>query len=164
MTVKNEKNDSMNTVYVINNNGELLPDFFESNLEAEEYITGCDDEDQYLMSVVKMTEIEFYGLLTIQNFFDNESERVDLKKAIDESGNSNFIYTQLAVIVSDNWVNDRYLQHVKFSLLSGGYITGEDSFESVDMLTFNDYCDKLRKEIDFAQDYDSALKKYSCKG
>jgi hypothetical protein len=152
----------MNEIYCIydKSTASFLEYCFETEKEAQDEICSYEDEDAYLMSIFKMTENEFVARSSLCHLYSNEEAKF-IEETIEKHDNKNWIYEQLAssLDTSQEWITKKYSEHFKFALQKGGYATEED-FYAVELMSFKEFLNYLRKQIDFADDYDAACKKY----
>jgi hypothetical protein len=136
----------MKNIFCINDNGRLLNEIFDTVEEAKKEYESYIEDDQYLMSIHEMTELEFYGRISIGNIFSSsDANKVDT--AIQVSEQPELSYLQIAM-ASDNWIGRLYADHFKFALIEGGYRTEDDfEFEFVELISFKEFLNKLRKRI-----------------
>jgi hypothetical protein len=134
----------MKNIFCINDNGRLLNETFETYEEANIKYESYVEDDQYLMSINEMTEFEFYGRLSIGELFSS-SDANEVDTEIQDSEQPELLYRQIAM-ASDNWIGRLYADHFKFALIEGCYQT-EDGFELVELMSFKEFLDELRKRI-----------------
>lgn len=151
----------MKNIFCVSDNGDLYTEQFDTREEANDFIDeNFDDDDKYLVKVFEMTSSEHNGRLSLQDLFTNPES---IEKAIQLSGEDEKLYKYLADASSaagGEWIKKMYSDHFKFALLEGGYAY-EEAFEEVKLMSFNEFLNYLRKEIDFAEDYDAALLKHN---
>jgi hypothetical protein len=134
----------MKNIFCINDNGRLLNEIFDTVEEAKKEYESYVEDDQYLMSIHEMTELEFYGRISIGNIFSSsDANKVDTAIQVSEQPELSCLQIAMA---SDNWIGRLYADHFKFALIEGGYRT-EDDFEFVELISFKEFLNKLRKRI-----------------
>ena len=146
-------------VYTVSVDGELQYESFASEQLASDFVSETYDDDLYLVKVAEMTEKEFHGRLTLSSLFDSETAK-KIEDVIQKDDDPAELYRLIAAAEGQEWILDQYAKHVKFALLDGGYASDEE-FHDVKLKSFPDFLSQLRKDIDFADDYDAALAKHN---
>lgn len=147
--------------------GVFLAKEFETAESAAEEIELFNDEDAYLMQVIKMHPTEFLGRYAMCYLYSNKYvER--LEKAIQEDlfdKTPFWYYEQIGMCLScQEWIGEKYASHFKEALLNEGggvYEDYEGDGNDTRLKSFKEYLDKLRMDIDYAEDYDTAFAKYN---
>jgi hypothetical protein len=122
-------------IFAINDNGEVLDETFDSYQEAKDFIHSQDDEDAYLMRVVKMTEEEYQLIqsLCYEMHWSSSQKKEFLEKINDKDYFSeeekDFIVTQYLNSGAIDFLEKDYLNHLYTSVVHGGYASDEDFYE-----------------------------------
>ena len=149
----------MSDVICVSDNGSLVSEEFSSVPDAQKFIDGHCEEDQYLMKIHSMDRDLFLGRLALSRLFSS-SDAIDIEKSIQSEDDPAEVYRQLALITSDSWVYQKYADDVKCYFIHGPQDVENDwKFKG-----FVEYLTQLRKDIDFAEDYDKAFDKHCIGG
>jgi hypothetical protein len=151
----------MNEVYCIydKSTGEFLDFCFKTESEAQKEISSYDDEDAYLMQIVKMAEDEFCGMSVISDFYscaDAEliREAIEKRDEIEPTQTKKWLYEQISRCgLTSSFITKEYAEHFKSALLEPFWSTGGDEPDLMEnkLMSFKEFLNFLRKEMDYLE-------------